>query len=199
MAHGEWILHYGECLRSGEYLRSKNGLFTAYLNYDGNFIVGRGDDYPRSILWQSMETDKYRQWAAGNDPGGGPSPGHHIAILVSEPGVQRINFRLYQGVNDPTEIHNYPARMSWWCAVTKDDAWDEKASVVLDWDGNFRSYLLDGRITEQISGQTDTLVSEAGMVIEYDCAKGQKTPRGGQDRSRRSPGQMTPLSSNRAN
>jgi hypothetical protein len=43
MAHKEWCLRPGERLNTNEYLRSKNGLFYAVMQEDGNFVTYRGD------------------------------------------------------------------------------------------------------------------------------------------------------------
>jgi len=43
MAHKEWCLRPGERLDTNEYLRSKNGLFYAVMQEDGNFVTYRGD------------------------------------------------------------------------------------------------------------------------------------------------------------
>jgi hypothetical protein len=43
MAHREWCLRPGEELKPNEHLRSKNGMFYAVMQEDGNFGIWRGD------------------------------------------------------------------------------------------------------------------------------------------------------------
>lgn len=60
MSHNESTLHNGETLNAGQFLRSKNGLFHALMQEDGNFVVYRGDlfktkgpGYERTALWST--------------------------------------------------------------------------------------------------------------------------------------------------
>jgi hypothetical protein len=92
MAHGESMLRPGEWLESGQYLLSKNGVFTAFMGPDGNFVVFRGDGLA-SHLWDSWWTQEYRSWASQNH-GAGPHRESSIAYMTSS-GI----FKVFQGVN----------------------------------------------------------------------------------------------------
>ena len=43
MAHNEYLLKPDETLKQGQWLRSRNGLFHASMQDDGNFCIYRGD------------------------------------------------------------------------------------------------------------------------------------------------------------
>jgi hypothetical protein len=57
MAHREWCLRPGEGLNNNEYLRSKNGLFYAVMQEDGNFVIYRGD------WWESLNPGSVSMWS----------------------------------------------------------------------------------------------------------------------------------------
>lgn len=70
MAHNEFCLRTGETLTTSQWLRSKNGLFHAVLQSDGNFIIYRGDwrksQVGNTALWST------RKYEDGHiDPPGG--------------------------------------------------------------------------------------------------------------------------------
>lgn len=75
MGHNESVLRNGERLHAGEYLRSKNGLFHALMQDDGNLVIYRGDlfktkapGYEKTGLWSV--------WPHGKAPAGGT--GYHV-------------------------------------------------------------------------------------------------------------------------
>jgi hypothetical protein len=59
MAHNEHVLRSGESISTGQWLRSKNGLFQAVMQEDGNFCIYRGDSYHgvQSSLWSTRTSD----------------------------------------------------------------------------------------------------------------------------------------------
>jgi hypothetical protein len=59
MAHNEHVLRSGESISTGQWLRSKNGLFQAVMQEDGNFCIYRGDSYygVQSGLWSTKTSD----------------------------------------------------------------------------------------------------------------------------------------------
>lgn len=75
MAHNESVLKNGERLFAGQFLRSKNNLFHALMQEDGNLVIYRGDlfktkppGYEKTAVWSV--------WPAGHAPGGGT--GYHL-------------------------------------------------------------------------------------------------------------------------
>src|ERR1700685_1339800 len=75
MPHNEDTLRNDERMFAGHFLRSKNGLFHASMQEDGNFVVYRGDlfrtkapGYERTALWSAFPL--------GKAPAGGT--GYHI-------------------------------------------------------------------------------------------------------------------------
>jgi hypothetical protein len=95
MAHGDWVLAAGEGLENGQYLRSRNGLFTAHMGPDTNFVVFRGG-VGDSHLWESFWTGQVEGVLQKKANGPGPHPGSNIAAM-SPGGV----FSIYAGVTYP--------------------------------------------------------------------------------------------------
>lgn len=103
MGHNESSLQNGERLFAGNFLKSKNGLFYALMQEDGNFVVYRGDlfktkppGYEKTALWSV--------WPASQAPGGGT--GYHIFMQTDG------NLCIYR--QDP---HAVP----WCCPKTMDN------------------------------------------------------------------------------
>ena len=99
-----WVLRPGERLETDEFLHSRNGLFTAWMNVDGDFMIGLGDNWNQAAnrVFQSWDTAYYKQWASKN-PGRGPKPGYNKAIM--EPPY----FRDARGVIRPIVSHGRSA------------------------------------------------------------------------------------------
>jgi Clostridium epsilon toxin ETX/Bacillus mosquitocidal toxin MTX2 len=60
MAHNEFCLRPNESLKCNEWLRSKNGLFHAVIQPDGNFVIYRGDwlkATDNTHLWSTVVND----------------------------------------------------------------------------------------------------------------------------------------------
>jgi hypothetical protein len=172
-----WVLRPGQWLENGEYLRSRNGLFIAYLNADGNFRINRGELGPhRSDLFQSWDTAVYKEWAKKNDPKSGPHPGSNIAIMGTD-GV----FRVYQGVNY-AEIRDHPERvtMQGRDTVQGNGMGDGKLGIALENDGRLRVHSSQGTATF-VTNESDRLVDEANIRwtnLEYDLQKATHVPIG---------------------
>jgi hypothetical protein len=149
MATGDWVLRPGEWLENGQYLRSRNGLFRALMNPDGNFMIRREKNYaaPENGVWESWHSDEYKSWAAKNKEQPGPNPGSNIAIMAD--GL----FKVYQGVNY-TEIKNHPERVSWRC---EDERGFGELGIALEDDGRLRVRSSNG--TPDASGQGCPCVS----------------------------------------
>lgn len=90
MAHNEHCLRAGEALATDQWLRSKNGLFHAVIQEDGNFVIYRGD-------WKEAEINTHLWSTMVNDHGGQSYTGGKIGhwclsmqrdgnIVISEPG-----------------------------------------------------------------------------------------------------------------
>jgi hypothetical protein len=155
MAHGEWCLRPGEGLKTNEYLRSKNGLFHAVVQGDGNLIVYRGDWWETkepSAMWavygpaaDPASDAAYKGWVAENenrivarDPqhgetkaGPGPSPGQACAVMQADG-----NFCLYKDVK--LGVDSLYARCAWdlWRMKNHQDKGDNHWAVLED-DGEF--------------------------------------------------------------
>jgi hypothetical protein len=89
MAHNEWILKTNERLFSGQFLRSKNGLFRAVLQADGNFVVYRGDGI-KDPVWAIMPNGEKKEL-----PPAGAGPFELVMhqggdlVLYGKPGANR--------------------------------------------------------------------------------------------------------------
>ena len=166
-----WVLRPGQWLENSEYLRSRNGLFIAYLNADGNFRINRGEvGRVRSDLFQSWGTSVYKNWAKKNDPKGGPSPGFSVAVMGTD-GV----FRVYQGVKH-AEIRDHPERIT----MQGRDAGDGKLGIALENDGRLRVHSSQGTATF-LTNESDRLVNEENIRwthLEYDLQKATHVPIG---------------------
>jgi hypothetical protein len=155
-----WVLRPGQWLENGETLRSGNGLFTAWMNSDGNFMIFRGED-GASHLFESWWMDSYKQWARKN-PGPGPNPGSNIAIMDKDG-----DFRVYQGVNY-AGIKAHPERVSWVGSRPR-----ASIGIALENDGRLRIHSEDGT-AGFLTNESDRLVDEANIrwtSLEYDLQK----------------------------
>ena len=143
MAHSEAVLRNGERLFSGQYLKSRNGLFHALMQEDGNLVIYRGDQfktkpagYEKTALWSV--------WPAGKAPAGGT--GYHLYMQPDG------NLCIYR--QDP---HAVP----WACPET---------SKKCNPDGRYATRFLEmcdnGRL--DISGVWDTDISEGYGEVEFE-------------------------------
>jgi hypothetical protein len=85
MAHKEWCLRPGERLNTNEYLRSKNGLFYAVMQEDGNFVTYRGDWWEsgqNTSMWNLFGLGRVRSLLSGLQSGHGiDSLSRHVQTL----------------------------------------------------------------------------------------------------------------------
>jgi hypothetical protein len=140
MAHGESILRNGERLLAGQYLRSKNGIFNALMQEDGNLVIYRGDmfrdkppGYEKTALWSV--------WPAGQAPAGGT--GYHLYMQSDG------NLCIYR-----QEPHAVP----WACPETAKRK-EENSRRFLEMKEN-------GRL--DIANVWDTNISEGFGEVEFD-------------------------------
>lgn len=75
MAHNEHVLKPGETISVGQWLRSRNGLFQAIIQEDGNFCVYRGNE-AKSALWSTMWQHGKRMY----DPKGGEKNFYNVGM-----------------------------------------------------------------------------------------------------------------------
>jgi hypothetical protein len=189
MAHGEWVLRNGQFLKNGEYLRSRNGLFTAFMNEDGNFMIGRGDNYRdgASRLWESWWPDQVKEVADNHGKVHGAGP--RVAYMSP---INR--FSIYSGLTD-TEIKDYEAeagfiarrdkthedRLVWRCG--SGFAWNNSVVLALENDGRLRIHCVDGPskgAANYITTRADSLMDEEHIQwtkLEYDLQTAVQTPK----------------------
>ena len=147
-----WVLRPGERLETDEFLHSRNGLFTAWMNVDGDFMIGLGDNWNQAAnrVFQSWDTAYYKQWASKN-PGRGPKPGYNKAIM--EPPY----FRVYQG-GDTAD------RISWEVRGISRPANDGKLGIVLTNDGRLMIHPTNGTTAASfVTDASDRLVDEENI------------------------------------
>jgi hypothetical protein len=199
MAHGEWCLRPGEGLKTNEYLRSKNGLFHAVIQGDGNFIVYRGDWWEAkepSALWavygpaaDQASDAAYKGWVAENEnrivkrddrgetkAGPGPSPGQACAVMQPDG-----NFCLYKDVR--LGVDSLYARCAWdlWRIKNRQDKGDNHWAVLED-DGVF-GVRPDGKDKWFFSSGKHDSIDEKTLKLskmDYDLEHATLTPNGPQ-------------------
>jgi hypothetical protein len=129
MAHNEWCLRTGEKLETGQFLTSKNGLFHAVLQADGNFVVYRGD-YGTLEPWP-------QPWPAGRKTTAlwAVMPDDGVYSLPSERG----GFRLDMQQDGNLVIYNLGAsgKPFWALANAHQNVFGPNRWAVLYDDGNF--------------------------------------------------------------
>lgn len=113
MPHNEPSLLNGENLGAGQFLRSRNGLFHALMQEDGNFVVYRGDLF----LTKASGYEKSALWSTGPGPAG-RTP-YHIAMQTDG------NLCIYAGDGGAT----------WVCADTFDRRAQDGRVMTLQDDG----------------------------------------------------------------
>jgi hypothetical protein len=162
MAHNEWCLRPGEALRNNEWLRSKNGLFHAVMQGDGNFAIYRGDwkdSKDNTHLWSTVVNDA--KWEKYANPGS-------FSLVMQGDG----NLVIYADGGGPvwalTTRHKDVMQTGSW-AVLCDDG---NFAVAPEGDWSRRKYATD--VTDSIdesSLRLDDLV--------YDLVNAKVTPLGG--------------------
>lgn len=91
MAYKDDCLKMGEQLEEGQWLRSKNELFYAVLQEDGNFVIYRGDwetaekQYNLDTqLWSTVKNDNKNVNYAIDKHTGKPFPGRHYLVMQGD-------------------------------------------------------------------------------------------------------------------
>jgi hypothetical protein len=197
MAHGERCLRPGEGLKTNEYLRSKNGLFHAVVQGDGNLIVYRGDWWETKeplAMWavygpaaDPASDAAYKGWVAENEnrivardqrgetkAGPGPSPGQACAVMQADG-----NFCLYKDVK--LGVDSLYARCAWdlWRMKNRQDKGDNHWAVLED-DGEF-GFRPNGKDKWIFtSGKHDSIDPKTLALTEmvYDLEHSTVTPNG---------------------
>jgi hypothetical protein len=155
MAHREWCLRPGEELKPNEHLRSKNGMFYAVMQEDGNFGIWRGDwwEAPPDTLAQLWDIRRLNDYARALVNNGIISP----YLVLRQPGMVKAvmqadgNFVFYAKA-----IPNQRNETALWATNTSGQPGNW---AVLQDDGNF-SIRRNGDINESAkwhAGVADSL------------------------------------------
>lgn len=160
MAHNECWLRPNESLKCNEWLRSKNGLFHAVIQGDGNFVIYRGDwlkTGDNTHLWSTVVNDC--NWKGYATPGS-------FSIIMQGDG----NLVIYADGGGPV----------WALTTHHKDVMVAGSWAVLHDDGNF-AVGPGGEWSRRkyATGVTDTVESLELYDIEYDLTNVKITPMGG--------------------
>ena len=140
-------------LRDGQYLRSKNGLFVAVMQGDGNFVVYRGT---------SPNDQHGHLWAHDHNVGGCPC----FAVVQGDG-----NFVVYHGTGQNNQ-HDVI-----WASNKYSDSYSGPYVGIMQDDGNFVVYHGrsndDRRDVQWATNQTDSVQSYDSLnAFNYDLSKG---------------------------